>query len=315
MVRYYEKQGRELIERSELEDGYWINISPPFNRVELETLAERLTIPIDFLNDSLDIDERTRFEEEDDIKLIVVNAPILGQNINDERTLYVTVPIGIILIPDHIITITSYSNPVIEGFLNMRVRRFNPRDSSMFALQILEQNVYHYLRCLKDINVRRNTIEQEVYSSSRNQDLKRLLNLEKSLIYFVTALSSNALLMSRMDRIDFLGIKDDSEKQDLFEDIIVDNSQAQEMAHIYSNILGGTMEALASVISNNLNEVMQRLTLVTIVLMVPTLVSSFYGMNVALPFKDHPYAFWGLLGVAVIMVVILLMFFRTRKLF
>ncbi|MCH2045195.1 MAG: magnesium transporter CorA family protein [Saprospiraceae bacterium] len=315
MVRYYEKQGRELIERSELQEGYWINISPPFNRVELETLAERLTIPIDFLDDSLDIDERTRFEEEDDIKLIVINAPILGQNINNERTLYVTVPIGIILSPDHIITITSYSNPVIEGFLNMRVRRFNPQDSSMFALQILEQNVYHYLRCLKDINIRRNTIEQEVYSSSRNQDLKRLLNLEKSLIYFVTALSSNALLMSRMDRIDFLGIKEDPEKQDLFEDIIVDNSQAQEMAHVYSNILGGTMEALASVISNNLNEVMQRLTLVTIVLMVPTLVSSFYGMNVSLPFKDHPYAFWFLLGVAVIMVVILLMFFRTRKLF
>lgn len=315
MVRYFEKRGRELIEHTELQANCWINISPPFNRIELETLAERLTIPIDFLDDSLDIDERTRFEEEEDTKLIVINTPILRQNTHHERTLYVTIPIGIIISSEHIITIASYSNPVIEGFLNMRVRRFNPEDRTMFVLQILEQNVYSYLRCLKDMNVRRNIIEQEVYASSKNRDLKRLLNLEKSLIYFVTALSSNTLLMSRMDRIDFLKIKDDSEKHDLLEDIIVDNSQAQEMAHIYSNILAGTMEALASVISNNLHEVMQRLTLVTIVLMVPTLISSFYGMNVDLPFRDHPHTFWFLLGTAFILVVILFLFFRNRRMF
>lgn len=312
MVRYYEKQGNQLTECPDLLPGTWVNISPPFNTIEIENLAERLHIPIDFLIDSLDIDERSRFEVDDDAKLVVINTPVLNQ-LQSDPTLYTTVPIGIILTPEHIVTIASYETPVIQSFLEMRIKHFDLKDKTLFLLKILEQNVFHYLRCLKDINVRRGVIEQEVFESSRNQDLKRLLELEKSLVYFVTGLGSNAMLMTRMQRMDILGIKQDEEKYDLFSDVIIDNHQAQEMANIYSNILGSTMDTLASTISNNLNEVMHRLTVITVVLMVPTLVASFYGMNVPLPFQEHPYAFWVLLVLVIGMTLLLSWYFRNTR--
>jgi len=315
MVRYFEKeQNGKLGELKNLVSGCWVNISPPFNAVEIDQLAEQLDVPIDFLTDPLDIDERTRFEIEDDVKFIVVNTPALNEEGRDDLILYITVPIGIIITGEHVITISSYETAVIQKFIEQKVRSFNPQDFSLFVLQILEQNVYTYLRCLKDINVRRNIIEKEVYESSQNKDLKRLLSLEKSLVYFVTALSSNALLKQKLQRMDLLSIQKDEEKADLLEDIMIDNSQAQEMAHIYTNILGNTMDALASMISNNLNEVMQRLTLITIILMVPTLVASFYGMNVNnLPLQKSPYAFWFLLGGSMLFSFSLVLFFRSKR--
>lgn len=315
MVRFFEKQKKGALQELEsLTQGCWVNISPPFNAVEIDQLAEQLDVPIDFLTDPLDIDERTRFEIEDDVKFIVVNTPALNEEGRDDLTLYVTVPIGIIMTGAHLITISSYETAVMQKFIEGKVRSFDPKDFSLFVLQILEQNVYTYLRCLKDINVRRNIIEKEVYESSQNKDLKRLLSLEKSLVYFVTALSSNALLKQKLQRMDLLGIQKDEEKADLLEDIMIDNSQAQEMAHIYTNILSNTMGALASMISNNLNEVMQRLTLITIILMVPTLVASFYGMNVNnLPLQESPYAFWFLLGGSMLFSFSLVLFFRSKR--
>ncbi len=314
MVRYFQKQGKHINELEQLTPRCWINISPPFHSVELEHLAETLSLPIDFLIDPLDIDERTRFEVEDDVRLIVLNTPVLNES-SETEILYITVPIGIITTPEHIITVSSYDTAVIRKFMQNKVRNFNPADYVLFVLQILEENVYTYLSCLKDINVRQNTIEQDVYESSKNQDLKRLLSLEKSLVYFVTALSSNALLKQRMQRMNLFSIQQDAEKADLLEDIIIDNSQAQEMAHIYSNILKNTMDALASMISNNLNEVMKRLTLITIILMVPTLVASFYGMNVDLPLKDEPFAFIMLVGGSIFFAASLAMFFRSKRMF
>jgi len=314
MVRYLEKKEGKVNELDSIKKRCWINISPPFNASELEQIAEDLSIPMDFLTDPLDIDERTRYEVEDDAKLIVVNTPALNDE-TETDTLYITIPIGIIIAQEHIITVSSYDTAVMDKFLENKVRNFTTDDYSMFVLQILEQNVYTYLRCLKDINVRRNGIEQDVYRSSRNHDLKRLLSLEKSLVYFVTALSSNALLKQRIQRMDLLAIRDDEEKYDLLEDIIIDNSQAQEMGHIYSNILKNTMDALASMISNNLNEVMKRLTLITIILMVPTLVASFYGMNVNLPLHQNPFAFWILFGGSIAFSITLVIIFRSKGMF
>ncbi len=315
MVCYYEKKEGNLVEIDSIKSKCWVNISPPFNTVEIDQLAENLSIPLDFLTDPLDIDERTRFEIEDDVKFIVVNTPALNKEGVDDLTLYITVPIGIIITPENIITISSYETAVIQNFVEDKVKNFNLNDVSLFVLQILEQNVYTYLNCLKDINVRRNVIEQDVYESSKNQDLKSLLSLEKSLVYFVTALSSNALLKQRIQRMDLLSVQHDEDKADLLEDIMIDNSQAQEMAHIYSNILSNTMGALASMISNNLNVVMQRLTLITIILMVPTLVASFYGMNVALPLRESPYAFWFLFGGSMVFSFSLVLFFRSKRMF
>lgn len=297
------------------EVGSWVNISPPFSHEELEEVAQEFGVPLDFLTDSLDIDERSRYEKEEDVKLIVVNTPILNESDRENEAVYITVPIGIILTMDHIITITSFQNPVLKLFLDNKVKNFNPGNDAHFVLQILEQNVYRFLNCLKKLNLKRNLIEKELYDSSRNKELKQLLSIEKSLVYFVNSLSSNELLKMKMKRSDYLKIREDEDLTDLFEDIIIDNSQALEMANIYTNILNGTMEAYASIISNNLNVVIQRLTLVTIILMVPTLVASFYGMNVPLPFENSKMASVYIFIGSIVISLLLAWWFRRKRLF
>lgn len=315
MIRYYAKLDGKLKELDQPEDSCWINISPPFTHEELEELAIRFDIPLDFLTDSLDIDERSRYEREDDVRLIVVNTPILNENQEENNATYITVPIGIILTIEHIITITSFRNPVLERFLENKVKNFDPSDEPLFVLQIFEQNVYRFLNCLKKLNLERNLIEKELYNSSRNKELTQLLRIEKSLVYFVNSLSSNELLKMKMKRSDFLHIRANEDKTDLFEDIIIDNSQALEMSNIYTNILNGTMDAYGSIISNNLNITIRRLTLITIILMVPTLVASFYGMNVPLPFMDQPYTLYFIIIFSVILSLLLAWYFQRKRLF
>ena len=314
MIRFFHKLGGKVRELPQRQPGCWINISPPFHMVEIELLAEELNIPLDFLTDPLDVDERARFDYDDDIKLIVVNTPVISDS-HTEGSSYTTIPIGIVLSPEHLVTVCSYENVVLQNFMEGKVRNFDPKDKTLFVLQIFEQNVFGFLRFLKDINVRSNSIEQEIYQTSRNEDLRKLLSIEKSLVYFVTDLSSNSVLMAKLQRIDFLGIKGDEEKADLLHDIITENNQAQEMANTYSSILATTMEALASMISNNLNRVMQRLTIITVVLMLPTLMASFYGMNVELPFEKEPYMFWYLFSGALIFSTRMIIVFRRKKMF
>jgi magnesium transporter len=315
MIRYYTKEDRTLRELEEPQYGCWVNISPPFSHEELEELSQQFDIPLDFLTDSLDIDERSRYEREDDIRLIVVNTPILNEIEEENDAIYITVPIGIILTPDQFITITAYENPVLQLFLDGKVRGFNTNDESAFVLQIMEQNVYRFLTCLKKLNLKRNLIEKELYDSSRNKELKQLLSIEKSLVYFVNSLSANELLKMKMKRTDFLKIRDDEDKSDLFEDIIIDNSQALEMANIYTNILNGTMDAYGSIISNNLNITIRRLTLITIILMVPTLVASFYGMNIPLPLEGKPYALPVIVAVSISLSLLVTWYFQRKRLF
>ena len=315
MIRYYAKVDGKLRELEEPEVSCWINISPPFSHEELEELAMQFDLPLDFLTDSLDIEERSRYEGEDDVRLIVVNTPILTEPEEENDAIYITVPIGIIMTIEHVITITSYENPVLQLFLDDKVKNFDPADDSFFVLQIMEQNVYRFLTCLKKLNLKRNLIEQELYDSSRNKELKQLLSIEKSLVYFVNTLSANELLKLKMKRTDFLHIREDEDKADLFEDIIIDNSQALEMANVYTNILNGTMDAYGSIISNNLNITIRRLTLITIILMVPTLVASFYGMNVPLPLEGKRYAVYIIMSLSVGLSLLLAWYFQRKRLF
>ena len=316
MIQYLKKEKAHLVELQEPEVHCWINISPPFSNAELAEVSEQYGVPLDFLTDSLDIDERSRYEREDDVRLIVVNTPILNDSVREEESIYLTAPIGIILTIEHVITITAHPNPVLDLFLANKVKNFDPAEEEMFVLQIFEKNVFRFLSCLKSLNLKRNHIEKELYTSSRNKDLRRLLAIEKSFVYFVNTLSTNDLLKMKMKRTDFLHIRKDEDKMDLFEDIIIDNSQALEMSNVYTNILSGTMEAYASIISNNLNVVIQRLTLITIILMVPTLIASFFGMNVDVPFKSEnsPVSFYAIIGISLIISLLLAWFFRWKKL-
>ena len=315
MVKYFLKQNGVLETLDEPKPSCWVNISPPFTQQELTEIAKQFEIPLDFLTDSLDVDERSRYEREDDVRLIVVNTPLVNEVNQENEAFYITVPIGIILTIDHIITISAYENPIIQMFIEGKVKNFIPTDEPDFVLKILEQNVFRFLNCLKKLNLKRNLIEKELYDSSKNRELRQLLSIEKSLVYFVNSLSANELLKMKMKRSDFLGIRADEDKTDLFEDIIIDNTQALEMSNVYTNILNGTMEAYASIISNNLNQVIQRLTLITIILMLPTLVASLYGMNVPLPFKDSEYAFPFIIIFSIVISLLLALWFRRKRLF
>lgn len=316
MIQYYVKSGRQIIATEERTPGSWINIAPPFGSEELKDFAEELQIEYDFLIDSLDIDERSRYEKEDHHRLILLNTPILNQEQMDNQAIYSTVPLGIVMTANHLITISPVENPVLKVFFDNRLKNFEPSDQDRFVLQIFEQVVFRFLACLKKLNLQRNRIEQDLYHSSRSSDLKALLRIAKSLVYFVNSLSSNELLKLKMKRTDLLKIREDEDMMDLFEDVIIDNGQALEMATVHTNILNGTMEAYASIISNNLNNVIQRLTLITIILMVPTLIASYYGMNFEwLPFKNHPYGFVGIILISIVLSLILAWFFRRRRLF
>lgn len=314
MTRYYAREKRRLVELPELEPGCWVDLTPPFAPDELEEIARLLEFDPVFLTDSLDLDERARYERDEDVRFILINTPVLNETSeSDNEAVFITVPIGIILTIEHVVTISAFETPVLDVFREGKVRHFNPSDEKRFVLQVLEQNVYYFLSYLKKLNLRRNIIEKELMNSSRNAELKQLLSIEKSLVYFVNSLNANELLKMKMKRTDFLHINGDEDLTDLFEDIIIDNSQALSMANVYTNILNGTMDAYSSIISNNLNVVIHRLTVITVVLMVPTLISSFFGMNIDNGVPDKPWAFYLTIILSGSLTGFLYWFMKRRK--
>ncbi|NNF01392.1 MAG: magnesium transporter CorA family protein [Bacteroidia bacterium] len=316
MLTIYSSENGKLKTEQSVKEGCWINISPPFNLDNLKAISQELDIPLDFLTDSIDIDERSRYEREDGLKLIVYNIPVKNDGIAETEAAYITIPLGIVISQDFILTISSFKNPIIELFENNKIKNFDPSDFSNFVLQIFERSVIYFLNFLKQINKLRYSFEKELYYSSKNEELNNLMNIQKSLVYFVTNLRSNELLMMKMQRTDLLRISGDENKTDLLQDIIVDNSQALEMADIYTKVLNATMDAFASIISNNLNQVVKRLTSVTIVLMVPTLVASFYGMNVKnLPLENSQFAFISIIFISIGLSLLLIWFFIRKRWF
>ena len=314
MIYCFNKVDGEFLEIQDPREACWINMYPPFEHGELDEIAEKLDIPLDYFTDSLDLDERSRYEKEDDVSFILINSPMLNDDAKESEAIYITVPVGIIYKDKMIVTITSKENPILEKFMDNKVKNFDPQDWQLFIIQIFEQNVYRFLDCLKKLNLKRNLMEQELYHSSRNEELKQLLRIEKSLVYFVNSLNANELLKLKIKRTDFLKISDLEMHTDVFEDIIIDNGQALEMANVYTNILGGTMEAYAAIVSNNMNIFIHRLTIITIILMVPTLVASFYGMNLKyLPLQNSHFAFPLIIIVSVFLGFLLIWYFFTRK--
>jgi len=314
MINFYTTTNSKLEQLESVETACWINVTPPISPEEIEYLSDTFQIPQDFLTDPLDIDERARYEKDEEVKLIVINTPVLNDGFRNDEAIFITIPIGLILIDHRIITITNSDNTIIEQFIDNKVKNVNTNDIGLFVLQIFEQNVIRFLSCLKKLNLKRNLLEKELYDSSRNQDLQQLLSIQKSLIYFVNSLSANELLKMKIKRSDLLSVKDNDDKMELLEDLIIDNSQALAMSNIYTNILSSTMETYSSIISNNLGMIMQRLTLITIILMVPTLVSSFFGMNVPVPMHENNFSFLYIFLGSILMSVALAFFFRRKRL-
>jgi magnesium transporter len=312
MIQYFKNIEHKTVSITRPENGTWVNIVPPLKQEEFSELSLSLDIPLDFLTDSLDIDERSRFEEEDNVKLVVIKTPTENNSFNESDAYYITIPICIILTHNQIVTVNSFDNGAIKKFLSTFQNR-NPDKKNMMVLKIFEKIIQAYMEFLKEINVRRNVLEQKLYSSNRNEQLLQLMRIQKSLVYFVTALRSNEMLLMKIERTNFLGLNED--EKEILHDLIVDNSQALEMANIYTNILSSTLDAFASIIANNQNEVLKRLSVITIVLTFPVLVASIYGMNVPIPYAKSPYAFYIPVSLSLVISLIIGWFFLRKKIF
>ena len=315
MIHYYAWEGNQVHAVSGLSEAHWINVVGPLTTFELDYLSEALKLSHDFITDPLDIEERARYEKYDEGRSIILHTPVVNQVDKENEPIFITVPLGIILCQEKIITVCALESPVMEKFVESKIRNFNPSNERLFILQIFEQTVFLFLEYLKKLNMRRRLIEQELYDSSRSEELKSLLQIEKSLVYFVNSLNANELLKIKMKRTDFLNITGSEELVEIFEDIIIDNNQAREVAQLYTNILNGTMEAYASIISNNLNIFINRLTVVTTLLMVPTVIASFMGMNVPLPFGlgSSKFSFFIIIIITIAFSFGLSWFFRKKN--
>ena len=295
-----------LQELDQVTEGCWVALTKP-TMEELETVSATTGIDIDDLRAPLDDEERSRVEIENDYVVILVDIPSL-----DEKDRYVTIPLGIYTTEKMIVTVCLEETPVLKAFMNNR--EFYTFKKTRFVFQILYRNATSYLRYLRIIDRKSEQIEEKLHISQRNKELIELLELEKSLVYFTTSLRSNETVLEKLLRTE--KIKKYPEDEDLLEDVIVENKQAIEMAKIYSDILSGTMDAFASVISNNLNVVMKFLSTVTIVLSIPTMIASFYGMNFQhIPLGDNPYGFYIVTAITLIVTVVLVFFFKKKNLF
>ena len=285
-------------EISRIEKGCWINLVAP-NVQEINTLCNSIGVREDFLRYPLDQEEKARIDVEDDQVLIIADVPIIESGDKETEGMFSTMPLGMIVVKDdYFITVCTKENAILEEFINCKIKNFYTYKKTRFILQILFKMATYYLTYLKYINRETDKAENRLQKSMKNQELIKLLSLEKSLVYFTTSLKSNEIVMEKLLRGNY--IKMYEEDEDILEDAIVENKQAIEMGTIYRDILSGTMDAYASVISNNLNIVMKFLASITIVLSIPTIVASLWGMNVnGLPFAYNPYGFIIILGIAI----------------
>ncbi|MGQ9627014.1 MAG: magnesium transporter CorA family protein [Anaerolineae bacterium] len=295
---------------NDFRNGSWVNLVDPTPE-EIARLHQEVGIPLDFITYPLDIDERARTEKEDNVLLIVLRIPYFRGEQADIP--YTTIPLGIIINTNIIITICKMKNDIINDFAAGRVRGLSTAKKNRFILQILLKTANSYLKYLHNINRTIDMLEDKLQVSMRNEEVLELLKYQKSLVLFSTALKSNELVMERLQQSQLFKMYPDDE--DLLEDVLIENQQAIEMTTIASNILSQMMDAFASIISNNLNVVMKFLASVTVVLMLPTLVASIYGMNIKLPLQDLPYAFHITMAISFGMSLLIAIIFVKRDWF
>ncbi len=308
MLQIFQTVEDELQENDQFSEGCWAALTKPTNE-ELQRVVQETGIDIDDLRAPLDDEERSRIEQEDDYVVVLVDIPSL-----DEKDRYVTIPLGIYMTKQLIVTVCLEETPVLKAFMNNRVKEFFTFKRTRFVFQILYRNATSYLRYLRIIDRKSEQIEEKLHISQKNKELIELLELEKSLVYFTTSLRSNETVLEKLLRTE--KVKKYPEDEELLEDVIVENKQAIEMANIYSGILSGMMDAFASVISNNLNVVMKFLSTVTIVMSIPTMIASFYGMNFDnIPLGHSPFGFFIITACTLVVTSLVVLFFKKKNLF
>lgn len=313
MVHYYLTENEQLRELTSHQSGCWVSMVAP-NEEELQLISKRCTLDVDVLRAALDTDERSRIDTDEGYSMVLVNIPTVEEQ--SDKELYSTIPFSIVLVRDTIITVCSEDSPVIRAFEQGKVREFNTKMKSRFILQFLYKIAALYLQYLRNVDKKSEEVEAKLHKSTQNRELIELLKLEKSLVYFTTALRSNETVLEKLLRTEL--IKKYPEDAVLLEDVIVENKQAIEMANIYSGILSGMMDAFASVISNNLNIVMKVLAIITIVMAIPTMIFSAYGMNVnmsGMPFTQSVWAFPIIIVISVALSLMAILIISKIKMF
>lgn len=309
MKAFYKKNNNGLIEIQEWTPNCWINIESP-TAAEKEYLLEELQIPEAFYNDIEDIDERPRIEIEDGWTLIIMRVPIKS---NDIKLPFQTIPLGLIFKEDVSVTISFYKTEIIADFVLYSQRKnIEIKDSFDLVLRLLLSSSVWYLKYLKQINQKIKLAEDNLEKSIKNEELQALLQIEKCLVFFITSLKGNDVLFHRIKN---LKAHKENYDLDLLEDVEIELSQAQDTANIYSNILTGMMDAYASVISNNMNNIMKQMTSISIILMIPTLIASLYGMNVPNGLEESKYGIWILLLISVVLSAFGVFLFKRRRWF
>lgn len=294
-----------------IEPGSWINLVAPLEQ-ELILVSKKTGVPLEFLKAALDDEESSRIDIEDKVHLILVDIPFT--EMEDNSLVYDTYPLAIIHTENELITVCLKNSKIITDFINGKMKSFFTFKKSRFILQLLQRVSMHFLLYLRQIDKKSVLIEKRLYKSMQNKELIQMLSLEKSLVYFNTSLKSNEVTLEKLLKLDLVNRYE--EDQDLLDEVIIDNKQAIEMATIYSETITGTMDAFASVISNNVNVVMKFLAAVTIVMNIPAIIAGIYGMNVRnMPLADNPYGFIYVIGLMLLATLLVSWFLKKRDMF
>ncbi len=300
------EQGLERLEA--IANGTWVHAIDP-SQEEIQSLIE-WGVDSDYINYSLDRDEMARLERDEAYTFILLRIPIHQP---ESDVPYTTVPLGMMILPNKILTICKHDSDIFKVLANGKYRMLKTGKRFRMALYIFLEAAARYLNCLREINRTTDALEDQLQKSTRNKEVLELLKYQKSLTYFHTALRSNEVMMERVQRVQIFNQYE--EDQDLLEDVLTENQQAIQMTNIATELLSAMMDAFASIISNNVNSIMKLLTALTIVVSMPTIVSSFFGMNVPIPYEGHPLAFVGILGMAIVLTIATAYFFIKRDWF
>lgn len=294
MIKYFKSDGSKTPDRLEaFENGCWVDLVNPTDD-EVEDVCALTGLPEEMLKAALDEEETARFERDGDAVMCLLDTPTITDA--DEGDVYETMPMALIYNAKCIVTVSLRGNPVLGDFISYRAAVDTARPLH-FVLRFMFGNAKRFLSNLRQIDKKSLRVQAELHRSMKNKELIQLLALENSLVYFSTSLSANIGVYNKMERLP--AIAGNEEYKDLFDDVVIETRQAVEMCNIYRDILSGTMDAYASVISNNLNIVMKLLTVITIIITIPTLVASLWGMNVAVPFGETAWGFWAVLGIGI----------------
>ncbi|MBU3110871.1 magnesium transporter CorA family protein [Clostridium lacusfryxellense] len=307
---YSSTENKQLIRLEKIEPGCWINLIDPSDE-ELVFVSKNTNAPMDFLRAALDEEETSRIDIED-CTLIILDIPFT--DMDDNSLTYDTYPIAMIHTDKVIITVCLKNSKVLSDFAEGKISSFFTFKRSRFMLQILYRIANYYLIYLRQIDKKSYIVEKQLHKTLRNKELIQLLALEKSLVYFSTSLKGNEITLEKMLKLDIL--QKYEEDKDVLEDVIIENRQAIEMCTIYSNILNGTMDAYASVISNKLNIVMKFLAAITIVMAIPNMISGLFGMNVkGIPLSENALGFWYVFAFIGLIVIFVIYFLNKKDMF